>query len=150
MRFRELFYLIIVLCASQTIIAQNLFDQKYEDCNTDYFTTESDSIKVFPSVDVKSFFKENINEDALKQIEGVLTFQIIVDKNGNSCLLSFENTTNKTNYNLTLKQIIDKKLKWEKPKQKTSIIVALEFSNNSFKVYRIGMSREKGYHFISH
>lgn len=118
-------------------------------CNTSRFTTESDSIMVLPSQNIKSFFEENIRKDILKQLEGDLSFQIIVDEAGNSCLLSYENNTNQKDSRLQFKQQIDETLKWKRPGQRTSVIVALEFFNGSFKVYRIGMSREKGYHFIS-
>src|SRR5699024_885900 len=121
---RQLFYLFFTLLFSQTISSQNIFEQKYMGCNTSRFTTESDSIMVLPSQNIKSFFEENIRKDILKQLEGDLSFQIIVDEAGNSCLLSYENNTNQKDSRLQFKQQIDETLKWKRPGQRTSVIVA--------------------------
>ena len=71
--------------------------------------------------------------------------QILVDLEGNSCLLSVQNETNKKTEQLNLKNIIDNNLKWEIPKEKKSAIIAIQFSE-IVEAKRVGLNSEKGFH----
>jgi len=127
--------------------AQNIFDEKFEGCNTDRFSTEKDSIEVIETdKDLIYVLANNLDKENVKKIKGLLSFQIVVDLNGKSCLLSVDNDTNIPTEKLNLKEIIDKNLDWKKPTEKTSVIVALMFYGTSVEKKRIGMSSEKGFH----
>jgi hypothetical protein len=129
--------------------AQNIFDEKFEGCNTDRFATEKDSIEVRETdKDLVNVLANNLETENVRKIKGLLSFQIIVDLNGKSCLLSVDNETNIPTEKLNLKEIIDKNLNWEKPTEKTSVIVAIMFYGTSVQKKRIGMSSEKGFHLI--
>lgn len=131
------------------IQAQNIFDDKFEGCNTDRFATEKDSIEVKETEkDLVYVLANNLEEENVKKIKGLLSCQIIVDLNGKSCLLSVNNETNISTEKLNLKEIIDQNLNWEKPTEKTSVIVAIMFYGKSVEKKRIGMSSEKGFHQI--
>jgi len=140
---------LLLFSISFGVNAQNIFDEKFEKCNTDRFSTEKDSIKVKETdKDLVYVLANNLEEENIKKIKGLLSCQIIVDLNGKSCLLSVDNDTNIPTEKLNLKEIIDKNLYWKKPTEKTSVIVALMFYGTSVEKKRIGMSREKGFHQI--
>lgn len=127
--------------------AQNIFEEKFDGCLTDLFSTEKDSIEVEESdKDLVYVLANNMTKENVKKIKGLLSFQIIVDLDGKSCLLSVENETNIQTQKLNLKEIIDNNLNWEKPTEKTSVIVAIMFYGTSVQKKRIGMSSEKGFH----
>ncbi|VXB05201.1 conserved exported hypothetical protein [Flavobacterium sp. 9AF] len=129
--------------------AQNIFDEKFEGCNTDRFATEKDAIEVRETnKDLIYVLANNLETENVKKIKGLLSFQIIVDLNGKSCLLSVDNDTNIPTKKLNLKEIIDQNLNWEKPTEKTSVIIAIMFNGASVEKKRIGMSSEKGFHQI--
>ena len=141
--------MLLLFLVTPSIQAQNIFEDKFEGCNTDRFATEKDSIKVKPTEkDIVNILANNLDDKNVKKIKGLLSFQIIVDLDGKSCLLSVKNETNITSKKLNLKEIIDKNLEWEKPTEKTSVIIALMFYGNSVGKKRIGMSSEKGFHAI--
>ena len=139
--------LLILFSLSFGSQAQNIFDEKFEGCNTDRFATEKDSIKVRETdKDLVYVLANNLETENVRKIKGLLSFQIIVDLNGKSCLLSVDNETNIPTEKLNLKEIIDNNLNWEKPIEKTSVIVAIMFYGTSVQKKRIGMSSEKGFH----
>jgi hypothetical protein len=144
--FNKLIFLILFVISFGSQ-AQNIFDEKFDECNTDRFATEKDSIKVRETdKDLVYVLANNLETENVKKIKGLLSFQIIVDLNGKSCLLSVDNETNIPTEKLNLKEIIDKNLNWEKPTEKTSVIVAIMFYGKSVEKKRIGMSSEKGFH----
>ena len=139
--------LLILFSLSFGSQAQNIFDEKFEGCNTDRFATEKDSIEVRETnKDLVYVLANNLETENVRKIKGLLSFQIIVDLNGKSCLLSIDNETNIPTEKLNLKEIIDNNLNWEKPTEKTSVIVAIMFYGTSVQKKRIGMSSEKGFH----
>lgn len=137
---------ILVMLFTVQMYCQNIFDEKFDGCNTDYFKTESDTITVELISDFVKILSSNFDDETVKKIRGVLSLQIIVDTDGNSCLLSLENETNIDTSKLVIKSIVDSKLLWKKPKEKVSVIVATKFYGNAVEVKRIGLSKEKGFH----
>lgn len=141
--------LIILFSTSFRFQAQNIFDEKFEGCNTESFSTEKDSIEVKSTdKDLVFVLAKNLEQESIKKIKGLLSCQIIVDQNGKSCLLSVNNETNIPSKELNLKEIIDQNLNWEKPTEKTSVIVAIMFYGKSVEKKRIGISSAKGFHLI--
>lgn len=135
-----LFFLLITL----GVQGQNLFNEKFDGCITDYFTTEKDSVVVRPlEKDIISVLKEHMSAKNVSKIKGGFAVQIIVDLEGKSCLISVLNETNISTSELNLKEIIDSYLFWEKPKEKTSVMISLHFKGNSVKIVRLGLS-DKG------
>jgi hypothetical protein len=142
---KRILIIVAVLFLSQAY-SQNIFDEKFDGCNTDYFKTESDTTTVELVSDFVKILSSNFDDETVKKIRGLLSLQIIVDADGKSCLLSLENETNISTANLAIKSIIDSKLLWEKPKEKISVILATKFYGNAVEVKRIGLSKEKGFH----
>lgn len=142
---KKLLSILVMLFAVQ-MYGQNIFEEKFDGCNTDYFEIESDTITVELISDFVKTLSSNFDSETVKKIRGVLSLQIIVDTDGKSCLLSLENETNINTAKLGIKSIVDEHLLWEKPKEKVSVIVAMKFYGNAVEVKRIGLSKEKGFH----
>ena len=133
-----------------SLYTQNIFSEKFEGCNTDRFATESDKIKVKPSdKDITLVLTNSFYEKNIEKVRGELSLQIIVDVDGSSCLISIDNKTNIKSENLELKNIIDNYLVWQKPTEKTSVMISLIFRRKKITKKRIGISGKKGLHEIS-
>ncbi|TGD82918.1 hypothetical protein [Hymenobacter wooponensis] len=126
---------------------QNLFPEKFKGCVTDQFSLESDSISA--KVDNQTLIAivtHALNEEETKSAIGTLALQIIVDRNGQSCLLSVKNDTNLKTKKLRLKENIDSRLLWEKVDNKVAAVVVLRFSSGTISVKRLGMNGKRGVH----
>lgn len=142
---KNIFFILLLVFFSQQIFSQNLFDETFEGCNTDKFTVESDSISLHPKNAILGILRNGFDKETVKTIDGILVLQILVDLEGNSCLLSVQNETNKKTEQLNLKNIIDNNLKWEIPEEKKSAIIAIQFSE-IVEAKRVGLNSEKGFH----
>lgn len=141
---------LIILCLMPSLIfGQHLFPEKFKGCITDQFALESDTAKAkILSTDFIHAVTGDFDEKTMSKIEGLLTMQILVDLDGNSCLLSVENKTNFTAAKLKLKENIDKKLVWGKPSEKVSAIIVLEFHQGTVTYKRLGLNGNTGWHTI--
>lgn len=139
----------ILLAFTINTFAQNIFEIKFENCDTEKFVMESNTISVKQKTDFINILATNFDRKAVKEIRGLLSMQIIVNEKGDSCLLSIDNGTNIRTEDLNLKRIIDNEVKWYKPKEKTSVILAIKFHGNKVELKRIGLSSEKGFHELS-
>ena len=106
-----------------------------------------DSISVNPiDQDIITILAENFDKEVITDIKGVLSIQIVVDQEGNSCVLSLENDTNIETKELNIKSIFDNKLRWTKPDENKSVIISIKFYGDSVELKRIGLNAEKGFH----
>ena len=120
---KKLFIISLIYICCGELFAQNIFENKFDGCNTDQFTIEQDSIIVKQSEeDIVYILTNNFTNEQVKKIKGLLNLQILVDLNGKSCLLSIKNETNIGTEALNIKKIIDENLIWEIPDEKTSVI----------------------------
>jgi hypothetical protein len=126
---------------------QHLFPEKFKGCNTDQFSLESDSVTAkINSQTLVSLITSSLTEDQVETATGTLSLQIIVEKNGESCLLSLKNDTNLKTKQLHLKENIDGKLHWEKVGDKVAAVVVLRFSSGAISIKRLGMNGKRGVH----
>lgn len=139
--------IISFLLLQSHLFSQNIFEEKFSGCNTDHFVMESDSISVrIKDPKLLEILAKNFDKEVVEKIKGDLSLQILVDLQGNSCLLSIENKTNIPTNQLHIKEIIDNKLKWHKPSEKTSPILAIRFYGDAAGIIRMGLGGEKGFH----
>lgn len=126
---------------------QNLFPKKFKGCSTDQFNLESDTItaRIDPQTLI-STITSSLSAKEAKHAIGTLALQIIVDKAGQSCLLSVKNDTNIKTSRLHLKENIDSKLTWEKIDAKIAAVVVLRFDAGVVSIKRLGMNGKKGVH----
>ena len=82
-------------------------------------------------------------------MRGTVKVQIIVDLNGNSCLLSLENITNISSKKLNLKSWIDDNIIWEIPSNKVAAIIILDFTDQGIGYKRMGFDGKKGWHYLN-
>ena len=128
--------------------SQHLFEEKFEGCETSHFVVEKDKITVTPKEDIINILSTNFDKVVVEKIRGVLSFQILVYKNGESCVLSLQNETNIETDKLNLKEILENNLSWSKPDENKTAIVSIKFFGDSVGLKRIGMN-DKGFHEIT-
>lgn len=143
---RKLFYIITIFLSLKSF-SQNVFPEKFSGCITDQFALESDSI--IGVTDFKKIIKivySSLDEKSKSKINGELSLQIIVNKDGSSCLISLKNDTNIKSSKLKLKETIDSNLKWEIPFKKVSPLIILKFNSDTIIYRRLGVNLKKGNH----
>ena len=147
--FKPLFLLFLLTAFSKSY-TQNLFPEKFDNCNTDHFSLESDTITAkIQDEQLLNIFKQSFDQKTIDKLRGNLSLQIIVDLEGNSCLISLKNETNIKSKKLNLKQNIDSNLKWDKPQKKVAAIIVFIFEENRLKFLRLGINAKKGVHELS-
>ncbi len=140
---------LLLSISSNNLFAQNIFPEKFEGCNTDQFALESDTTTAkINSIEFVEAIKMHIGAATIMKMRGKLQLQIIVDLDGNSCLISLENETNVKTKKLDLKSWIDNEIKWEIPAKKVGAIVVLEFTDLGIGYRRLGMDGNKGWHYL--
>jgi|GEM_PF-2553851 len=131
--------------------AQHVFPEKFFVCNTDRFAPENEQI--IARISKKKLLEVITNgidkTPKPKKIWGRLSLQIVVDPEGNSCLLSMHNQTTLLSAQCDLKEDIDRNLVWEKPAQKVVTIVVIDFYGRRSTVKRIGLDANDGWHEIT-
>ncbi|OEJ99939.1 hypothetical protein [Roseivirga misakiensis] len=136
-------YLFIVIFLSlgftSQLSAQHVYPIKFDDCYLDQFKFETDLIRV--KVDQKELIDKITAGWTSKMINkavGDLGLQILVDKRGNSCLVSVRNDTNMNLKKMNLSKNINSKLKWTGTGDKISALVLLQFKDGTITTKRLG------------
>ncbi|KXX66798.1 hypothetical protein [Flammeovirga sp. SJP92] len=139
---------LILSLLSNSSIAQNIFPEKFVGCNTDRFALESDTTTAkINSSEFIDAVKAHLGTSITKKLRGTLRLQVVVDLEGNSCLLSLENKTNIKTKKLRLKPWVDNDIKWNIPSKKVSAIIVLDFTDTGIGYRRLGMKHMK-WHYI--
>lgn len=139
--------LAIIITSYGAAFSQHVFPEKFKGCITDEFALESDSMTVkIEEAELIRVLTGGMDEKYINKIKGTLLLQILVDLQGNSCLLSLENKTNIKTKKLKLKKAIDGNLVWNKPHQKVAAIVAINFEGGRIALKRLGTNYYKGVH----
>ena len=149
---KVIFTVIIVtfLSSLNFINAQNVFPKKFNGCITDLFAMERDTTTAkINSIKFVQDLKTHLGEINCSKLRGTLKLQIIVDLNGNSCLLSLENITNISSKKLNLKSWIDDNIIWEIPSNKVAAIIILDFTDQGIGYKRMGFDGKKGWHYLN-
>lgn len=125
--------------------AQNVFPEKFEGCDTKMFALESDTTEArICNRHFMDVFMESLSEEVKNSISGRLGLQIIVYKDGSSCLLSVDNGTNIPTNQLIFKESIDNELNWEAPSRIVSAIVVINFEQAATRIQRYGNNSKRG------
>ena len=131
-------------------LAQNIYPEKMEGCNTEHFALESDSTTAKKdSRDIIELVTRNWQPEITDKIRGVLKIQVIAYEDKSSCLISFENNTNINNETLNLhkmKTLIDNELIWDEVDKTVSPMIELKFNKDQIILSRFGMNGKKGFH----
>tara|TARA_R100000306_G_C4377689_1_gene142718 strand:- start:723 stop:1187 length:465 start_codon:yes stop_codon:yes gene_type:complete len=136
-----------------TAFGQNIYPEKLEGCNTEQFGLENDSIDAHKSNKFLSeLIVKAIEKDVLQELRGILKIQVIAYSDGSSCMISYENATNKSEKAINIlgiKKLIDKELVWDSVDKVVSPMIEFYFLYDTLKVKRMGFGGKKGWHEIT-
>lgn len=122
-----------------TLKAQYVYPEKFDNCYLDEFKFEETSI--IAEVDnelLKAAVTKGWDAKMLKGAEGNLGLQILVDRQGKSCLMSVRNDSNLKLKKLNLEENVNEHLKWKGQSEKISAIVVLQFEEGEITIKRLG------------
>lgn len=119
--------------------SQNLFPEKFNDCGLTRFCLDCGDTKGVYSGDLNSFFIENFWTKNLKDIEGTVLVQVLIDTTGKQCVISIGNKAKGKISNLDLRNTINAMTGWKPAITKgkaenVSITLRFDFENENFKV----------------
>ncbi len=130
--------MLIMTLATIGLKAQYVYPEKFDHCYLDEFKFEE--TEIIAEVDDEKL-KEAIiagwDSKMLNKGEGNLGLQILVDRKGNSCLMSVRNDTNMKMKKMNLVENIDQ-LKWKGQADKISAIILLHFDQGEITIKRLG------------
>ena len=144
--------LVLFLCSAFTAKGQEVFTEKFSGCNNERFAMENDTtIARINDNELIRIITGGIDEKVRKRLHGTLKMQILVDNDGNSCLLSANNNTNYRSEKLNLKHTVDSDLHWNKLQYKVAAIVQMDFdkSDELITIKRLGFNAYLGWHIIT-
>lgn len=130
--------------------SQNVYKEKLRNCNTKHFALESKKkIAKINDNELIKFISKITTNDIRKKIRGILKIQIIVYKNGTSCLLSYENETNIKSSELKIEQfknLVDSNLIWVNGIKNVATLIEIKYKKGKIKLNRFGMDGISGWH----
>lgn len=120
---------------------QNLYPEKYQNCILSRFCLDCSEIKAEPPHNFVKKFLNELNQKALNKISGTIEVQILIDSNGNPCLLSAENKSNIKSKKLKLEKGINHAGNWSPAisnhkRESVSVSLILIFKNGQLSIYR--------------
>ncbi|AEA45230.1 hypothetical protein [Fluviicola taffensis] len=149
MKRNSLSIFVFLVFTMSNSFAQNVFPEQFKGCNTDGFALEHDTTTAkLNSIEFLKLLGDYLGADAMGKLRGKLSLQIIVDLEGNSCLLSIENKTNVKTKKLNLKTWIDQEIKWKKLSEKVGAMIVLEFTESGVTLKRLGMGGTRDWHYL--
>lgn len=131
------------------INAQHLFIEQFKGCEADQFSMESKITQA--RISQEDFLKPvfyDLKEDIRKKLDGELKLQILVDQDGNACLVSADNKTNVPSKKLKIDKTV-RLTKWTNNTQNVCAIVVLFFEDGEVNMARLGLNSKIGWHEIT-
>lgn len=119
--------------------AQNLFPEKFSGCAISTFCLDCGEIKGAYNGDLTAFFAEKLQADQLKNIEGIVLVQVLIDTAGRQCVLSIGNKASGKVSKLNLQNTINSMTGWQPAfshgkASDVSITLKFTFTNGDCKV----------------
>ncbi len=118
---------------------QNLFPEKFNDCGLAQFCLDCGDTKGVYDGDLNSFFAEKFQSKSLKNIEGTVLVQVLIDTTGKQCVISMANKAKGKISKLDLRNIINSMTGWKpaisngKP-ENVSITLRFDFAVEKFNI----------------
>jgi len=139
MRRPTIFLLLATVFAMANLNAQHVYPEKFDHCYLDEFKFEETSIIAqIDNEEIKKVVTKGWDAKMLKGAEGNLGLQILVDRQGRSCLMSVRNDTNLKMKKMNLEENINNNLKWKGQQDKISAILLLQFEKGEITIKRLG------------
>ncbi len=136
------YFLTLILLFSVLILnAQNLYQEKFNDCKLSTFCLDCGDTKSEPQSTIIDEIIQNLDKSTFTKTKGIIEIQILINEDGKPCLLSVQNQTNVSTKKLKLKEAINNSSNWSPAitkgkKQNSSVSVILEFNNGSLSAKR--------------
>ena len=150
MNYKILILLSLLNFISYSSLSQNVYPNKFGECDTKMFGLENDSITAKVNNEILiDVLTKGLDEKTLKNVSGILKIQIIAYTDNSSCMISYENATNLTDEELqikTIKKTIDEELVWEEVPEAVSPMIEFFFLIDTINIKRIGFGGNKGFH----
>ncbi|HBD25576.1 hypothetical protein [Flavobacterium sp.] len=133
--------ILIFFCSISILNAQNIYQEKFDDCKLSTFCLDCGDAKAEPQSTIVDEIIENLEKTNFIKTKGIIEVQILIDENGTPCLLSVQNKTNISTKKLKLKKAINNTSNWnpaitKDKKQNSSVSLVLEFDNGKLSVKR--------------
>ncbi len=144
--------IVILLFMGVLSHAQNVYPTVLEGCDTSRFSLESEQpTAILEDRLLRDFIIQHLGLEDGKRLRGELKLQIIVYKQGKSCLLSFDNQTNRKELNIEqLKKAINSSLVWHNDVENVAALIELNFKRKRTTLKRMGMDGNRGWHELAH
>ena len=133
------FTIVLTIGLISQVSAQHVYPIKFDNCYLDQFKFETDEIVA--KIDTKTIIEtitKGWTSKMKKEAIGDLGLQVLVDKRGNSCLVSVRNDTNLKLKKMKLNGNIDNVLQWPRQVDKISTLILLQFEDGEISVKRLG------------
>ncbi len=136
---KYIFILTVFIFSLSFLKAQNLFSEKFDDCSLSTFCLDCGDTKGIYSNDLKTFFVEKFQTKNIKNIEGVILVQLLIDTSGNQCVKSISKNASGKISKLDLRNTINSMTGWKpaftngKPED-VSITLKFYFHEGDFSV----------------
>jgi len=129
---------IFILCF-YFVKGQHLFPEKFNDCALSTFCLDCGDVKGAYSNDLQAFFAEKFETKNIKNIEGVVFVQVLIDTSGKQCVMSIGDKASGKTSRLDLRNIINTMTGWKpaiaagRP-ESVSITLKFLFNRGEFRV----------------
>ncbi len=128
----------ILILITFELNAQNLYDEKFENCNLTNFCLDCGDIKAKPQPTILDEIVNNLDKSNFSKTTGTIEVQILIDENGKPCLVSAKNNTNISSKKLNLQKAINNMSYWipaisQNEKERSSVSIILEIENGVIK-----------------
>lgn len=122
-----------------SVKAQNLLSEKFNDCRLSQFCLDCGDIKGAYDGDLNEFFAEIFQSKNLKNIEGTVFVQLLIDSTGKQCVISIGNNAKGKVSRLDIRNIINSMTGWKPAISKgkaenVSIILKFDFADERVNV----------------
>ena len=132
MRILSLFFILQSL--SIFVHGQNLFPDKFDDCDINSFCLDCGDTKAHFDSDINQYFNQRVKKENYIGIQGSIIVQVLVDSTGKQCVKSISNVTNIHNISiLGIRDIINAMPAWqpaETNKKPINVSINLNFTFN--------------------
>uniref|UniRef100_UPI0040489269 hypothetical protein n=1 Tax=Roseivirga sp. TaxID=1964215 RepID=UPI0040489269 len=144
MKAQKLFIALLFLGFGTQAFSQHVYPEVIDNCYLDQFIFESDStIAKLDKDKIIEVITAGWDEKTLKNADGVLSLQVLVNNRGASCLMSIQNETNMKTKKMNLTETINDNLKWPRMPQKVSVLMVLTFDKGEIDLKRLGTKDKK-------
>ena len=139
------------ILGTTSLFSQNIYPEKYDDCNSGLFLLEGKKILIdIDNEQLLSNILEQLDPKILNKLMGDLYFQVYVDSLGNHCCLSLKNELNKKGQNVNFKKIVDENTVWSIPTRENNIaavsaMVKIQFTKETIFLSRLGFNGKVGW-----